>query len=361
MKKRKEMVLALAAVMAVASITACGNTQTGDNEGDFTGKTLNIMTWEGDVSDTVVAAFEEEYGCTVNVNYMEDTNTLLSKVMMGNSEYDLIDIESAYVSAFVEAGVLAELDYDLLTNLENVDETLLEIGAAGDEKFVYTLPSGGPYATLVVYNKETCPITINSFKDLADPALKGEIFCTNATISLYEGGLRALGYDINSDDPDELAEAQELLYQIKDNVKVFGPSCLSALETGECSVAYTWDYNMLMIDGEENWDKFEIVDDTANLYNQNWGITKSSANKELAMTFLNYTMDPKNNGTLCNEWGGIPLCKRELVEEYLPEGYYDNPYITKYLELWPNHTNLCVTDSQVDQMDVLYTELMTDQ
>lgn len=363
--KEKILALFLTTTMVLALLTGCGGKSAPksaqNSDTDFSGETLNIITWEGDVSESVVKEFEKEYKCTVNVTYMEDTNTLLNKMVLGNCEYDLVDIESAYIKTFVDAEVLAPINYDMLTNIDNMDSLYREKGSIGDEKFKYTLPLSGPLFTGIVYNKETCPITIKSFKDLANPALKGQLWSTNATISLYAGALVALGYDANSGDEKELNEAHKLLQDIKGNVKVFGASSISSLETGECSVAYTYDYNMLMNDDEANWEKFDFIQTGALGYNQNWGIAAESENQNLAAAFINYTLIPEKAAQLNNEWGGIPVVKKDLIAKYLPENYYDDPYIAKFNEMWPDHADLCINDDQISVTDTLYTELMADQ
>lgn len=359
--KRKFLAAILSTALVVSLFTGCGEKKEAESETDFSGETLNIITWEGDVSDTVIKDFEKKYDCKVNVTYMEDTNTLLNKMLLGDCEYDLVDIESAYIKTFVDAEVLAPLNYDIMKNVDNIDEIYREKGAVGDEEFKYTLPLSGPLFTGIVYNKETCPIEIKDFNDLADPALKGELWSTNATISLYAGALVALGYDANSGDEKELNEAQELLQKIKKNVKVFGASSISSMETGECSVAYTYDYNMLMNDDEANWDKFGFVPTGSLGYNQLWGVAAESEHQNMAAAFIDFTLLPEESAKLHEEWGGVPLLKEELIKDLLPENYYDNPYIAEFNEMWPTHEDLSINDDQISVTDTLYTELMADQ
>lgn len=363
--KRKVIAGMLAAVLAAGMLSGCGGgkssagTDTSESASEYAGETLNVLTWEGDVAEDQISAFEEKYGVTVNITYVEDTNTILAKMLQGSSEYDVIDLESAYVSSFVEAGLLAPLDYDKMTNYDNINPVYIEEGAVGDEDFTYTLPICGSLYTGVVVNKETCPIEITSFADLADPALAGEIWCTNATISLYAGALQALGYSPNSSDEGELNEAQALLEQIKPNIKAFGASSISSLETGDCSVAYTYDYNILMSDDKANWDKFEIIPGTTLGYTQFWSIAASSDKQELANEFINDSFTAESAAAIANEWGGVPIVKEELIADAVESDYFDNPMIQEFEDMWPDHEALAVSDEQTAIMDTLYNELMS--
>ena len=295
----------------------------------------------------------------VNVTYIEDTNTILAKMLQGSSGYDVVDIESAYMQSFVSAGLLAPLDYDMMTNYDNIEPVYVGEGPIGDEELKYCLPICGPLYTGVVVNTETCPIEIDSFADLADPALEGQLWCTNATISLYAGALKALGYSPNSSDEGELNEAQELLKGIKKNVKAFGASSISPLETGECSVAYTYDYNMLMCDDTANWDKFELISDTTLGYTQYWTVAADSKNQKLANEFINYTFSKDSAVAIAEEWGGVPVVKTDLIKDELGDEYFENPMMQQFADLWPDHEDRAVSDEQNAIMDTLYNELMS--
>lgn len=357
--KKKMLLSLIIGMMVTGSLAGCGS---GEKEtSGSSGASLNILTWEGDVAEEAVAAFEEEFGVDVNVTYIEDTNTILAKMLQGECEYDLIDIESAYMKSFVDADLLAPLDYDKMTNYENIEPVYVEKGAIGDEDLKYSLPICGPLYTGVVVNKETCPIKITSFADLADPALAGQLWCANATISLYGGALKALGYSPNSSDEGELQEAQELLQNIKKNVKAFGASSLSSLETGECSVAYTYDYNMLMCDDKANWDKFELIPETVLGYTQYWTIAAESDQKELANEFINYTFSVDSAVAIAEEWGGVPVVKSELIKDQLDSDYFDNPMMKQFEDMWPDRDDLSVSDEQNAIMDTLYNELMSSE
>lgn len=362
--KKNVICVMLAASLVAAGLAGCGGKESQDGAvaaaaDAYEGETLNVLTWEGDVADDQISAFEEQFGVKVNVTYVEDTNTILAKMLQGSSEYDVIDLESAYVQSFVDAELLAPLDYDKLTNYDNIEPTYVEKGPIGDEELQYCLPICGPLYTGVVINKETCPIEITSFADLADPALAGEIWCTNATISLYAGALKALGYSPNSDNEDELNEAQALLQEIKPNIKAFGASAISSLETGDCSVAYTYDYNILMCDDKDNWDRFEIIPETVLGYTQYWSIAASSDKQDLANEFINNSFSAEAAIAIAEEWGGVPVVRQELIEDALEDDYFENPMMQEFADMWSDHEDLAASDSQTAIMDTLYNELMS--
>ncbi len=342
--------------MLVGLLAGCGTSSASADA-----SVLNICIWEGAYSQDAIDQFEKEHDCTVNVTYIDNTDTLLSKIVEGSGEYDLVDIESAYVKAFVDNGLIQKMDDSSLTNLEYVEDYLLEEGPIGDENFEYVAPASAAGYTTIVYNTETCPIEITSFSDLADPALEGEVGMVNSTISLYGAALEALGYSASSTDENEISEANDLLTEIKANVKAFvGESALSALENGEVSVALCWDYATLCTDSEDNWDTFAVadIDSDYEKFVDYWGITSTCTNTDLAMEFINWMISPEAVAMHVESEMQLPMVSREYIEDLLPEGYYANPAIAKYEELSEKSWLIAVEDEQISLMDTYYTLLM---
>ncbi len=356
-KKTKNKVFALLIIstLVLGMLSGCGS----NNEAEE--KVLNVCLWDGLFSQDAIDQFEEEYGVTVNVTYIDNTDTLISKLINGESEYDVCDIEAAYVKTFVDSGLLQEMDHSAIPNEEYVEEELMAEGPVGDENFTYVTPDCNAGYTTIIYNVDTCPIEITSFEDLADPALEGEVAMVSSTISIYGGALEALGYSAATTNEDEIAEANELLTEIKKNVKTFvSESAVSALVNNECSVAYCWDYSVLCFDSEEYWDQYAIadIDSDYEKFVQYWGITADCENTELAAEFINYMISPEAVAMHIDEWGQIPMVKREYIEEYLPEGFYDNPAVEVYSELANKSWMVSIDDEQISLMDKYYTLLM---
>lgn len=353
--KRKIIALGMALVMMIGLLTACGS----DSERSSTDE-LNIMVWDGTWDEEVFQDFEKETGIHVNVSYIDNTDTIISKLLQGSTSYDLIDIESAYIKSFVDNDLLVEIDHSAIENEKYLDKQYG--GFTGDEDQTYTIPCVAPLYTTIVYNKETCPIKIKSFQDLADPKLEGKVCMVNSTISLFGMALESLGYSADSCDENEITEAADLLMKIKKNVKAFvGESAVSELENGECDVAFCWDYMTLCNDSKDNWNKFEIADlDSGSEYSGTyWGIPKSSNNQENAQKLINFMLEPEEYAKSVTAWGDNPVLTKESLEKYLSEDFYDNPAIEAFKNLYDDSWKIAVNDDQINIMDSYYTKLMS--
>lgn len=352
--------------LAAATLAGCGSSSSGSSASaadagaseDGLADEINVMIWDSTYPENVFDEFEEETGIHVNVSYITNTDELITKMVSGESEFDYVDVESAYVKTFVENGLLAEIDYGNIPNSENIDDRYW--GAVGDEDNVYTLPGSDNIYTFIVYNTETCPIEITSFADLADPALEGQVCMINSTISLYGTALESLGYSADSTDESEIAEANDLLAQIKKNVIAFvGTSAMSQMETEDCSVAFCYDYPYLMMD-EANWDKYAVaaIDSGYERSNGFVGIPATSDKKEEAEMFMNFILQPEIQAEFAQEAGQASVLKRDLMTPVMPEGYYDNPYFNLDPSIEENSWHIAIDDEQISIMDTYYTLLM---
>lgn len=356
-RKVSRMIAALLSVaLCTLPLAGCGARSSKDE--------INVIAWDGTWSEQMFKDFEAQTGIKVNVTFIDDTETLASKLVHGGSNYDVIDLEGAYINLFVKYGLLAKIDDSKIPNQKYIIRAYNK-GAPGDRKLKYSVPDMAPDYTTVVYNKETCPIEIHSFKDLANPKLKGQVAVISATGSLYGEALKALGCSPASAKRKDIARANALLAKIKKNVKAFaGESAASQLENGECSVAYCWDYPVLCNDSKANWNKFGYVklSDGYEQYQQYWAIPKRSQHKEAAEKLINFILEPKELAKSYREYGGVPLERREVIGKYLKSDYYSNPVMT-YAEdmadgnLW----NVSVNDKQTEIMDEYYTNLMGDK
>ena len=62
--------------------------------------------------------FTKETGIKVNISYIDNTDTLLAKMIEGSADYDLIDLEGAYVKSFLDGELLAPIDKSKVKNVK---------------------------------------------------------------------------------------------------------------------------------------------------------------------------------------------------------------------------------------------------
>ena len=118
MKKLLAMLLAGALAFSVA---ACGGSEPAADAEAST--ELNIYMWQQYISDELIAAFEEENGCKINLSYMSDNADAINKLTAGGGEeYDLIMTCDAYMESLVAGGYVEEINLDNVPNSANLND-----------------------------------------------------------------------------------------------------------------------------------------------------------------------------------------------------------------------------------------------
>ena len=281
---KKKIALGLTTMLAMSLMSGCGSSSKAAQNGE-----VNVFVWTEYVSDTAISAFEKEYGIKVNVSTYSSNEDLLAKLKSeSEGTYDVILPSDYTVEYLIAQEKLEPLDKEALANLSNIDPAYL------DEPFdpgnVYSVPYEGGVACIAVNTKKVDK-EITSYADLFDPSLKGQIVVLDdyrAVIGITE---RAMGLSMNETDPDKLAEVEEKLLTLKDNVKLYdSESPKSALISGDCSVGMVWSAEIALA-MDENPD-IEIVypSEGSYVFLDNWCVPKGAKNYDNAMKFIDYML-----------------------------------------------------------------------
>ena len=157
----------------------------------------------------------------------------------------------AYMESLIAGGYIEEINLDNVPNSSNINDAYWVSKG-------YCVPYLMNYI-YVVYDSATCPIEITGYNDLIDPALKGQISTIDGARNLFPMALVALGYDPNSTNEQEIAEAYEWLVKFNENVAAYG-NAEQNLTNGTVSVAVTYDGNASWAMAEK--DTIKIADFT---------------------------------------------------------------------------------------------------
>jgi spermidine/putrescine transport system substrate-binding protein len=248
--------------------------------------------WSDYISDDLIANFEKENNCTVNLSYMSDNADSVTKLTAGaGKDYDLIMTCDAYMESLIKGGYLEKLD---LTKLPNATANINKTYWTGDNQN-YCVPYLMNYI-YVVYNTATCPIKITCYNDLINPAMKGQIGSIDGARNLFPIALIALGYDPNSTNETEIKAAYEWLQKYNANVVAYG-STQDNIVNGTVSCILTYDGNaswaMQQMGDKNTLTIAPFTSDPVQLGFDLYVIPKGATHQDLAYKFLNYICDPQ--------------------------------------------------------------------
>lgn len=313
---RKKIAIFLAVAMLVASFTGCGSSDSKGENGE-----LNVFIWTEYVSESAIAAFEEESGIKVNVSTYSSNEDMLAKLKSeAEGTYDVILPSDYAVEYLIAQDKLETLDKDALTNLSNISDTYLD--PSYDPGNVYSVPYEGGVCCIAV-NTDKVEKQITSYDDLFDESLADSIVVLDdfrAIIGLTE---RSMGLSMNETDPATLSEVEEKLLKLKNNVKLYdSDSPKSALISGDCSVGAVWSAEAALA-MEEN-PAIEVVypKEGAYVFMDNWSVPKGAKNYDNAMSFINFMLSA--DAAKMNIEDFPYLCPNDAALEMMGDDYVAN-------------------------------------
>jgi putrescine transport system substrate-binding protein len=118
---------AIAALLAAVLLGGCGRPP-ADPAADVTAaaeeKILNVYNWSDYIDPAVIEAFQKETGIEVRYDVFDSNEVLETKLLTGNSGYDVVVPSAYFLERQIQAGVFRPLDPQQLPNLANLDPAL---------------------------------------------------------------------------------------------------------------------------------------------------------------------------------------------------------------------------------------------
>jgi len=292
----------------------------------FEGQTLSVFNWSTYIAEDTIPNFEEACGVTVNYDIFESNEQMLARIRQGNPGYDIVVPSGNTVAIMAREGLLVELNKDLIPNFANLTPALLD--RAYDPGNVYTVPY--QWGTIGIgYNTERIPEGITSWEQVWNH--DGPVAWLDDRRAVLGIALLLLGYDPNSENVDEIAEARDFLIERGSNVSAIAADDGQVLlERGDVDITieYSGDIYALGFECECDTYAYVIPEEGSNIWTDNLAIPLGAPNPELAMVFIDYILHPQVGADISNytAYASPNQASIELgliAEEYLAdEGIY---------------------------------------
>jgi putrescine transport system substrate-binding protein len=298
---------------------ACGSGKSGSSgSGDASsagasrsdsGKVLNLYIWSDYLAPKAVSDFEKQTGIKVHVAYFDTNETLETRLLAGSSGFDIVVPTASYFERQIKAGVYLTLDKSKLPNLANMDPQLMSRVALHDPDnahgVIYTWGTNG-----IGYNekmiKELLPdAPLDSWRLVFDPAVASKIAKCGISVldspaEMVRAVLSYLGRDPNSQNPQDLAAAEEILTKIRPFIRNINSSeYIEALANGDLCLAVGYNGDVLQArdrahDANKGIEiKYMVPKEGSILWFDMLAIPKDAPDKDSAYAFMNYMMAPQ--------------------------------------------------------------------
>jgi putrescine transport system substrate-binding protein len=272
-------------------------------------KVLNVYNWSDYIDTTVLEDFQNETGIKVNYDVFDSNEVLETKLLAGNTGYDIVVPSASFLERQIKAGVFQKLDKSRLPNLKNLDAEITQRVALhdpGNEHSVTYLwgTSGVGYNEAKI--KERMPdAPVDSFAMFYDPKVVSKFADCGVTLldapsEVLGTVLIYLGRDANSERPEDLAEAEKVLMAIRPYIKYINSSkYIEDLANGEICLALGWSGDVLQARDRANEAgkgitiKYLIPREGAVMFFDMLAIPKDAKHVKNAHLFIDYLLRPE--------------------------------------------------------------------
>ena len=309
--KKKVFAISMAGLTAASALLsgcgASGNTGASGTDsaasGSADGGELYVYNWGEYIDEDVISQFEEETGITVVYDLFETNEEMYPVIEAGAVNYDVVCPSDYMIQKMRENDLLAELNFDNIPNIDQIDPAYMEMSQAFDPENKYSVPYC--WGTVgILYNTrlldELGVPAPTKWADLWDERLSGEILMQDSVRDAFMVALKKDGYSMNSESKDELEQTKQELIDQKPLVQAYViDQVRDKMIGGEAAVGVIYSGEMLYIQDEVanlglDYDlEYVIPEEGTNLWLDSWVIPKNAKNKENAEKWIDFMCRPE--------------------------------------------------------------------
>ena len=309
--KKKVFAISMAGLTAASALLsgcgASGNTGASGTDsaasGSADGGELYVYNWGEYIDEDVISQFEEETGITVVYDLFETNEEMYPVIEAGAVNYDVVCPSDYMIQKMRENDLLAELNFDNIPNIAQIDPAYMEMSQAFDPENKYSVPYCWGTVGILYNTKLLDELGVpapTKWADLWDERLSSEILMQDSVRDAFMVALKKDGYSMNSESKDELEQTKQELIDQKPLVQAYViDQVRDKMIGGEAAVGVIYSGEMLYIQDEVanlglDYDlEYVIPEEGTNLWLDSWVIPKNAKNKENAEKWIDFMCRPE--------------------------------------------------------------------
>lgn len=252
---------------------------------------VNLFGWSEYVPQDVLDGFTKETGIKVNFETYASNEELLSKLVAGGGNYDLIQPSDYAAEVMIRRKMLAAIDRAKLPNLRHLGAEYLKLPHDPEGRFTVPYMTG---TVGIVVNTEVVKDDIRGYKDVFQAKFKDRLVVLNDNRELVTWVLKSQGKSANDVTPASLAAVRPVLAEWIKLVKVFdSDSPKTALLNGDVDLGIVWSGEAAILWNENRKFKYVIPAEGAHQFVDVLAIPADAKNKDAAHKLIDYILRPE--------------------------------------------------------------------
>ena len=243
------------------------------------------------LGENVISDFEKQFGVRVIVENFDSNEMMYTKLMAGD-RYDVVIPSDYMIERLMKEDYLQKIDKSLIPNMENMDEAVL--GMSYDPDNDWSIPYFWGSVGLVYNHENVDPEVIEreGWDILRNTDYAGHIYIYDSERDSFMMAFKALGYSMNTEDPDEINDAYEWLLQMNNTMSpvYVTDEVIDSMMNGykDIAVVYSGDATVILDENEDM--SFYMPSQGTNIWCDAMVIPANAENPKLAHEFINYML-----------------------------------------------------------------------
>ena len=243
------------------------------------------------LGENVISDFEKQFGVRVIVENFDSNEMMYTKLMAGD-RYDVVIPSDYMIERLMKEDYLQKIDKSLIPNMENMDEAVL--GMSYDPDNDWSIPYFWGSVGLVYNHENVDPEVIEreGWDILRNTDYAGHIYIYDSERDSFMMAFKALGYSMNTEDPDEINAAYEWLLQMNNTMSpvYVTDEVIDSMMNGykDIAVVYSGDATVILDENEDM--SFYMPSQGTNIWCDAMVIPANAENPKLAHEFINYML-----------------------------------------------------------------------
>ena len=336
-------------VASLLILSACSSGSKAENkvdaEKEFGCSVINVFSPGEYIGENVVGDFEKLYNAKVNYDTF-DSNEMMYTKLLGGASYDVLVPSDYMIEQLMQEGLLQKLNNDQLTNLPLLSKDVVAMQEVFDTTKEYSVPYF--WGTVgIVYNKENVDPAVvekEGWDIFKNTDYKGKTYFYDSQRDGFMVAFKALGYSMNTNNPDEIKAAYDWLKEMNDTMDVayVTDEVIDGMANSSKDIAlmYSGDAAYVLTENEEMaW--YEPNQGT-NVWIDAMVIPANASCAALANEFINYIIS-EDVQRVNSDYVGYTSVDTAIIEElsgedgtyygisaYLPRVGYDKDEVFHY-------------------------------
>ena len=287
---------------------------------------LNLFIWSEYIDAKLIAEFERQFHCHVNVDLYEDPDSMIAKLAAGGASlYDIVVPSDNTLPTLIHRGLVAPMPQDHLPNFKNLDPRFLDHSSDPGNRF--SVPA--QWGTVGLFLRKAAGKSIDeSWSLVFDPTKQlGSFLLIEDVRACIGAALRYRGFSANTTNLLELAQARDLLIETKKRSLGFegGTGAKNRVLSKGAAVGMAYNSDAMRGVKEDPETVYFVPREGSEIWLDLFSIPSQAPHRELAEKFINYMLDAKVGAAFAH--GNQAGSPNKAAMEFLDPQERNNPAI----------------------------------